>query len=211
MLLGCALLALGVGGARAATQAILGVRFDVRTKRPGDPTSTTVALFAQEEPTSPNTLVGDPSVGGATLRLVTRGTSTYDQTFSLPARGWKVYFTRHDWPVWKVLAYSNATIGGPVRSLVIRRGGYASVEGTPPPDDPRPEEFRIKLRMTGRDGAIDVVPPNPGTESGILIAIGGGDTYCVAFGGVAGGTITSNVERRFTVGRPVAEGCPVEP
>jgi arylsulfatase A-like enzyme len=36
---------------------------------------------------------------------------------------------------------------------------------------------------------ITIVPPAPGTDGAMLFTINGGDTYCVAFGGLAGGTI----------------------
>jgi hypothetical protein len=205
------LVGLAVGPAAADVQTLLGVKFDVRDARPGDPLYRSINVFAQEEPISPNTLVGDPVANGATLRIVARGaTSVYDQTFDLPAAGWKTFLTRHDWPVFKVFAYSNLETGGPVRSVIVQRGGYASPEGIPPPVEPRPSEFMIRVRLYGRDGAFDVLPPNLGTEGGVILTLGGGDTYCLGFGASAGGRIVANTARRFTIMRPQGEGCPGE-
>lgn len=194
----------------AGMQAILGIKLDVRDPRAANPASRSVYVLGQEKPESPNTVVGDPTLAGATLRLIARGGSTlYDETFELPAAGWKAFLTRHDWPVFKGFAYSNETTGGPVRSVIVQRGGFASPEGTPPPDEPRPGEFRIKVRLLGRKGAINVLPPDPGEEGGIVFTIGGGDSYCVGFGAAAGGRVIANTPRRFAVMRPTAEGCPL--
>jgi hypothetical protein len=199
-------------GLPAATQTVLGVKFDVRDPRLTDPSARSVSVFAQEEPFSDNLLVGDPTVDGATLRIVVGGSGgTHDETYALPAAGWRTYLTRHDWPVYKVYQYSNESTGGPVRSVVVQRGGYASPEGTPPPVDPRPGEFRVKLRLAGRDGPIAVRPPNPGDSGVVLLGFGGGDTYCIAFGGPSGGRVITNTSRRFAVMRPALEGCPAGP
>src|SRR5262249_19681076 len=106
--------------------------------------------------------------------------------------------------------YTNRNVGGPVRSLLIKRADYRSPEGTPPPEIPKPGPFRLKLRLLGRDGAIDALPPNPATDGGLVLTLGGGDSYCAAFGGAAGGDVTSNTERRFSIVRPTGEGCPGE-
>jgi hypothetical protein len=195
--------------AGADTRTILGGSFDVRNSRHGDASGRAVLLYATEQPTSDDVIVGDPTIDGATLRIVARGDSAaYDTTIDLPAAGWKATFTRHDWPVYKGFVFSNRTVGGPVRSLIIRRADYRSPEGTPPPEVPKPGPFRLKLRLVGHDGQIDVLPPNPGTEGGIVLTMIGGDAYCVGFGGVAGGDIVSNSERRLSIVRPTAEACP---
>ena len=54
----------------------------------------------------------------------------------------------------------------------------------------------------------DLVAPNPGTEAGVELTLGGGDTYCLVFGGAAGGRVLGNTPRRFTVRWPLAERCP---
>lgn len=207
--LALALAALLAPRAHADTQTILGTKMDVRNPSDASPARRAILVFAQESAPSPNTLVGDPTVDGATLRVVTRGgTTVSDETFVLPAAGWKVTLTRHDWPVFKSYVYSNALTGGPVRSLTIKSSGWHSPEGQPPPEEPVPGQFRLKARLLGKDGALAVVPPNPGTDAGIVLTLGTGDSYCVGFGSVAGGDILANTAARFAVRRPTAEGCP---
>lgn len=131
-----------------------------------------------------------------------------EQTFDLPAEGWNSYITRHDWPVYMGFRYTNVVTGGAVRSMTIERSGFSSPEGTPPPTEPKPGKFRVRIQLLGHDGPIDLVPPNPGTEAGVELTLGGGDTYCLVFGGAAGGTVLGNTSRRYTVRRPPGEGCP---
>jgi hypothetical protein len=38
---------------------------------------------------------------------------------------------------------------------------------------------------------VDVVPPAPGTDGGLIFTIPGGATYCVNFGGAAGGAVVN--------------------
>jgi hypothetical protein len=201
------LLLAAASAARADTQTVLGAAFDVRGA--DDPARRRVSVTAAEDVGTPNLLVGDPTVAGATLRVVVRGPGgASEQTFDLPAAGWRSYYTRHDWPVYKGLRYTNRDTGGGVRRVVVERGGYASPEGTPPPTEPQPGRFRLRLQVAARGGPVDVVPPDPGAEGGIELTLGGGDTYCVLFGGAAGGVVRANTARRFGVRAPTAEGCP---
>jgi hypothetical protein len=199
-------LALAGGGAAADTQTILGVKFDLRN--PLDPTRRAVFVTAVEGPASLDTVIGDPTVAGATLRVIARNaTDVYDQTFDLPAAGWKKTFKLHDWPVYAGFLYSNRDVGGAVKQVIIKRSGFASPEGTPPPEVPRPGIFRIKVNVSARFGPIDVLPPNPGTEAGIVLTLGNGDSYCVGFNS-ADAEILANTERRFAIRKPTSEGCP---
>jgi hypothetical protein len=199
-------LALAGGRAEADTQTILGTKFDLRN--PIDAARRTVYVTAVEGPASLDTVEGDPTVAGATLRVIARNATTvYDQTFDLPAAGWKKTFKLHDWPVYAGFLYSNRDVGGPVKQVIIKRSGFASPEGTPPPEDPGPGTFRLKASVLARFGPIDVVPPNPGTEAGIVLTLGNGDSYCVGFD-TSGGEVLANTDRRFAIRKPVSEGCP---
>jgi hypothetical protein len=202
-------LALAVGPARADTQNVLGTRFDVRDPVPTNPTRRTIQVTANEGPDALIPLRGDPTIAGATLRVIARGGGAdYDETYDLPAIGWKSTFTRHDWPVYKGFIYGNTDTGGPVMKIIIRSSGWSSPEGTPPPEEPAPGYFRVKVRLTGSGGSIGVRPPDPGTDGGIILTMGGGDSYCVAFGGAANGTVLTNTSARFAVYYPTAAGCP---
>jgi len=198
--------ALGGGHAAADTQTILGIKFDLRN--PGDPARRNLLVTAVEGPASLDTVEGDPTIAGATLRVITRSdTAVYDETFDLPAPGWKATFTLHDWPVYAGFLYSNRTTGGPVKQVIIKRNGFASPEGTPPPEDPGPGTFRMTIRLLGRFGPIGVLPPNPGTEGGIVLTLGNGDSYCVGFTSTDG-QVLANTDRRFAIQLPASEGCP---
>ncbi len=199
-------LALTCGQAWADTQTILGVKFDLRDAI--DSARRTLFVTATEGPASLDTIEGDPTIAGATLRVIARNATTvYDQSFDLPAPGWKATFKLHDWPVYAGFRYVNTVTGGPVKQVIFKRSGFASPEGTPPPEDPAPGIFRIKVGMTARFGPIDVLPPNPGTEAGIILTLGNGDSYCVGFT-AADAEILANTDRRFTIRRPTSESCP---
>jgi hypothetical protein len=210
--LGAAVLCPGVP--IAATQTILAGRFDVANPRDDDPSRRRIVAAAgtTEGPKGADAVHGNPARLGATLRVIARGKRVeYDETFALPAAGWREFLTRHDWPVYKVFSYSNARTGGPVQELIVKSSGWASPEGAPPPETPAPGYFRFKVLLQGRHGPIGVLPPDPGIAGGMVLSLGGGDTYCFAFGGDAGGSIRVNTARRFLITRPVRAGCPVDP
>jgi hypothetical protein len=197
-----------VSPAGAATQTILGGTFDLRGSLDGNPARRRVLVIGYEDVGTPNLVVGDPTVGGATLRIVVRGEAgTTEQTLDLPAAGWNAYITRHDWPVYMGFRYTNRVTGGPARTITIERSGFSSPEGTPPPTEPKPGKFRTRVQLVGLDGLIDLLPPDPGTEAGLELTLGGGDTYCLVFGGAAGGRVLGNTSRRFAIRKPATEGC----
>src|SRR5262249_13833111 len=97
---------------------------------------------------------------------------------------------------------------GPVRAALIKRAG---------------QSFTVKVALKGGLGPgpqphVTIVPPGPGTDGGMLFTINGGDTYCVAFGGRAGGTVENTPDsgtpsKEFevvsTAAMPTtAAGCP---
>jgi hypothetical protein len=115
---------------------------------------------------------GDPTVHGATLRVITNGTTPSDQTYVLDASGWRRLASA-------AYRYTGPTggDGDPVRGAVLRLA--------------RSRSATLKALIRGSTGtqSLDLVPPNTGTDGGAILQIGnGGGTYCVAFGGAAGGT-----------------------
>jgi hypothetical protein len=177
-----------------ADQTILGNLFLVKDPAPDaspDPTKRIIKVLAKES-SSPNTIVGDPTVSGATLRIIANGGTDYDQTFPMPAPGWTLTTTG--------FKYRDAGTFGAVRSAYIKA---------------RSGKFLIKAILKGSQGLITVEAPNPGTDGGGILAIAGGDSYCMAFGGAAGGTITNfppgNPFKLFKVRLPTGEGCPSSP
>jgi hypothetical protein len=53
------------------------------------------------------------------------------------------------------------------------------------------------------------MPPNTGTDGGIILSINGGGTYCAAFGADAGGTEVKDTSTLWKIINASAEGCPV--
>jgi len=74
-------LLLGATFASAADQTILGIQLLV--KNPSTPEKRTVVGKAKET-NSPNSIVGNPTVNGATLTVRADGTNPTEQTFALP-------------------------------------------------------------------------------------------------------------------------------
>ena len=64
--------------------------------------------------------------------------------------------------------------------------------------------FIIKISASAAIG-----PPNPGDDGGFILTLGGGDRYCVAFGGPAGGVEQSDTATVWQVIDATGEACPV--
>lgn len=66
--------------------------------------------------------------------------------------------------------------GYPVKKVILKRTSGGTV--------------LLKALVKGSIGtqSLDVVPPNPGDDGGIILTINGGGTYCAAFAAGAGGT-----------------------
>jgi len=185
------------GWAGAADQTILGRSFIVRN--PGAADKRKVTSVAKEE-ASPNTVTGDPTVagsaGGAILTVIANGANPTTQTFNLPQNS-----TPSGKPFWRVsgtnaFKYKDAKgVNGAVKSVTIKK----TPGGT----------FSIKIQIRGKNGPLNVVPPNPGTDGFFTLKIGGGDLYCVKFG--VDGTVINKNGTLFKVRRPVIEGCPGGP
>ncbi len=174
------------GSADAATQAILGKKLQIRDTT-GDPAKRRVSASAQERGSS-DTIVGNPTAGGATLLVIANGATDSSQTFDLPGSGWS--------PIGS-LGYRWSNRGAPLNP--VRR---ASIKKT------SSGTFRLKIDVRAGNGMVDIVPPNPGSSGGFVFTIAGGDSYCVAFGGSAGGVTQRNDARQWMMKRPTAAACP---
>src|SRR5262245_58321604 len=158
-----------VAVAYAADQTILGKSFSVKAK-PGDATKTNVSTSADEKNSS-NTLVGNPTLssgGGAILSISEDGGTPASQTFPLPQGT-----SSKGKPFWsgdtaKGFKYSDSKgEQGPVKSVSVKLK-----KGT----------FTIKVSVTGKNGAVLILPPDPGTSACVAIKLGTGDRYSVQFG-----------------------------
>jgi hypothetical protein len=196
-LLAAGLLLAIAGSAAAADQTVKGTLLTVKDPAPGvDATARLVSATAKETQ-SPETIVGNPtfpgSAGGAILTLIANGTSPSSQTFNLPQGT-----TSTGKPFWVAVGASGFRYKdpkgdqGPVKILTIKRTPSAI--------------FSIKAKLTGKNGTINVLPPNPGTDGYLTLTITGGDRYCVKYG--ADGKVTNTSNKAFKVRRPEIEGCP---
>lgn len=173
-----ALVALCAAGAPAADQTILGRVLLVR--------SSVVRVAGIEDGT--NTVVGDPRVMGATLRIYANGTTDSSQTISLPAQYWEANFQNG----YGFFPRGNA---GAVKYVRIRKS-FAN-------------KFFLKAKLLASLGPVTVVPPNLGDDGGMVLTIPGGDRYCTTFGGASGGMETADAADIWRIVRATAEpGCP---
>jgi hypothetical protein len=211
-------LAAGEGGsADSGTQTVLGEKLLVK----GTATSTSgrkIFVSAAEGPGTGGasgsipTLVGDPTKDGATLQLITRGPGrSYDQTIDLPAEGWQAAASAAGPQAGKAYQF-RANLGHAVRFVWIGSTGPSSPAASSPREAGQASSstFRIKIKVYD-DPSLAVLPPGPGAEGGAILTLGGGDRYCIAFGGAAGGDIEANRDRTFAVKSPTGKGCPDVP
>jgi len=181
-----ALLSWSTDHAGAATQSVLGKKFQVKNPDAGDSTKRKVIALARERASSA-TIVGNPLTDGAVVQVIANGATDSDHTFNLAKEGWSAIGTVG-------FKYSSRIPGGAVRSALLKRTPSGM--------------FMIKLVVQGRGGPIVVVPPNPGDDGGFILKLTGGDSYCVAFGGAAGGTETADDSHMWAVRNPSASACP---
>src|SRR5262245_59530228 len=142
------MLLLTAPAAGAADQQILGRKLLVG-ETTGYGGRRVIIVQGKESPTTV-TLTGDVSLLGATLEVIANGGSDSVQTFSLPAAGWRTQASR--------ILYGGLTADDPVRRVILgQSGGGALLQAT------------IKA-ATG----IQLVPPNPGEDGGLVLELGGG-------------------------------------
>jgi hypothetical protein len=177
-----ALLATVPFAAGAANQTVLGNM--LRVKDPSTPANRRITVRAREVDTD-DTIVGDPSTEGATVAIVVHGNTPTNQTYDLPP-GQSPLTGRFFWsgdPERGFTYRDRLGENGPVKSAQIKLSS-----GT----------FQIKVEVDGAHGAVDVVPPNPGTDGCVLFSLNQGDSYSVQF---SGGLMTSDAHR-FQVAHP---------
>jgi len=176
--------------ARAADQTVLGRTLVV--KNPSTPERRSVTAKASEKH-SDATLVGDPTAGGASVTFTLDGPTPSAAAFPLPAGTSGVTGK----PFWSGNALKGFTYrdpkgeNGPVKSAQVKQRGTT---------------FQLAVAVDGKLGEVELVPPGPGAGC-VLLTIGGGDSYSVAF---TSGTRTATPVL-FKVSRPTAEGSCIPP
>jgi acetyl esterase/lipase len=185
--LGALLVLASLVPARAADQTVQGTQLVI--KDPSTPDKRKITVKAKET-ASDDTIVGDPAVDGASVTITANGTNPSTDTYALPGG---TSPTTHK-PYWS----GDASTGfkytdskgenGPVRTaqLKLRKG-----------------VFQIKIVVDGKHGTVDVVPPAPGSDACVLLAVVDGDSYSVRF---AGGELTNQGAVLFKITKPTGEG-----
>jgi hypothetical protein len=136
-------------------------------KNPDGPESRRVTYKASSKI---DNFFGNPTTGGATLNLKL---DSVTQCFHMPPSGW----SRNG----RAYAYADpAGLYGPIKVAQWRQSGNGSIVN--------------KVVILGKNGPVDIVPPNPGTQGDATFHVGGGADYCAS---TAGGTIRPNDAKRF--------------
>src|SRR5262249_39086848 len=163
--------------AYAADQTILGKSRTVKDPTAGvDPLKRSIKGSAKEKGSS-SPLVGNPtlagSAGGALLDIFANGTHPTSQEFPLPQG-----VSSTGKPFWSAsgstgFKYKDSKGDqGPVKSVVVKKSANGA--------------FSIKVKLTGKNGTINVIPPNTGTSGCMALKLGtsaaAGDRYSVQFG-----------------------------
>jgi cysteine-rich repeat protein len=196
--------------AHAASEIILGKK--VLIANPASTARTFLGL-GKEKPTDIGLpgqkgldAADDPVANGATLTIVASGTTSSSQTFTLPAGA----FGGPTLPGWKqtpvgYIYKDPQRLNGPVKVVLIKR-------------TPR-DVAMMKAKVVGTDPGtsaltdLDIEPPNLGDEAGMILSINGGNSYCVRWGGPAGGNEKQDTATKFMIVSdstvPTTEaGCP---
>ena len=192
----------GVGVAFAAEQTILGKSLSVKDPKIGDATKRSIKVSGKEK-ASPNTIVGNPTFtgpsGGGVLQVFAFGGTPTSQTYLLP-QGTSVVTGRPFWTSSGTTTYKYKDLRGEqsaVKTVAIKRSASGA--------------FSIKAKVLGRNGAVIVIPPNPGTSACVALQIGSsqvfGDRYSMQFGTES--RIKNKDGRIFKAKNPTMQGvCP---
>ena len=189
VLAGAAAVAAAMGVALAANQTILGK--SLTAKNPATPDRRKVVVVGKEK-VSPNTIVGTPTMTGATLTIMLNGANPTSETFVLN-QGTSIAGK----PFWTQAGLNGFKYRDPkgeqsaVRLVLIK----LAPSGT----------FTVKAVVAGKlDGSTVLVPPNPGTDGCAVLALTGGDAYHLEYG--SDGIVKNVSARLFKVKKPQTEG-----
>lgn len=153
----------------------------------GDVLRRKVVVTAKDGPSSAAFAGGDPTLGGATLRIVTAGGTPSDLVVPLYPAAWQPSGSGG-------FRYLLRSPDGSIVSASLAR----SAKGI----------AKLKVQLKGVAG---IVPPAPGDEAIVVVSIAGGNAWCVGFGGAAGGSETRDDARTWLVRKPVTSMCPPPP
>lgn len=169
-------------------QAIRGKSIAIQNPVPSDSSRRKVTIDASESGSSAVVDVDTLLVNGATLVVTAEGAQDSAQSFFLPAASWKRAGSTG-------AVYADKTgSNGPVSSVSLSKSSSGVT--------------KLKVKILGKsDVALLIVPPTPGSEAHVRFTVNGGGTYCVGFGGAAGGTVKNTGPFLFRVTNPTASVC----
>jgi phospholipase C len=173
---------------RAADQTVLGDQLLV--KNPSTPDRRKIKVKAKEF-ASDDTIMGDPVADGATLTIRMSSVTPDSEVYNLPA-GTSPITSKPFWSgdAQKGFRYKDPKgENGPVARALLKKRNNG--------------EFQIRVVISGKLGPVAVVPPNPGVDGCVLLALNGGDSYSVNF---ATGTPINKGATLFKVSKPTQEG-----
>jgi hypothetical protein len=153
-------------------------------KNPSDPSARKVLWLVKEAAPNDDMVNGDPVTSGSTLNLKLDANT---QCFHMPSSGW----SNVDGIGFKYADPMGVLGEGLVKKAQIKRtpGGV----------------FQIKVIISGKNGAVNIVPPNPGTQGDMNFHINVGHQYC---GSTAGGMLNPNDAVTFKAkGAPAPASC----
>ncbi|MDX2169531.1 MAG: endonuclease/exonuclease/phosphatase family protein [Deltaproteobacteria bacterium] len=170
--LSAALLALGMAATAPADERLVqGKLLAVKDPKPGDPSKRSLKLRAVEKQSS-DVVSGDPTLplgaGGAVVEVAVNGAVDSAQIYQLPQG------TRADGdPFWSASSggfrYADPDgEQGPVAAVRLERSSGGAL--------------KMSVDLRGRHAALDIVPPNLGTDGFVALRLSGGDRYCAGFG-----------------------------
>lgn len=171
-------------------QPLSGKKLIIKDPKPEDPAKRKIIVLASEIGSDDTLDPAAVAANGAILTITAEGATPSSQMFALPAP-WTLTGSTGA----KYLDKTGAN--GPVKLALLKKAGSG--------------KFKLKVLINGKLGPgpqphVTVVPPNPGTGASVLLHVTGGDAYCVAFGGAAGGEL-ENTPEAFTVKDPTAQAC----
>ena len=192
----------GVFAANASTvppQVVRGKSLVIQNPKVEDPRKRKITVAASESASTATIDLAALLANGATLTVSAQGpdagaegNQVYSQTFPLPALSWTRLGTTG-------ARYADKTgAHGPVTSVTVVR----SASGV----------FTLKTTILGKNGPgaqphVVVLPPNPGIQGQVRLEVDGGASYCVGFGGAAGGTVVNQGATLFKVTNPTTAVC----
>jgi hypothetical protein len=171
--------------------AIRGKSIVVQNPNTDDPSKRKITVVASES-ASVTLDLATLLANGAILTVSAEGPQQlYTQSFSLPGPWIPIGTTG--------ARYSDKSgVNGPVQSVRLSRTTAGGA--------------KLKIKILGKLGPgegphLTVVPPNPGTAAEVRLQVNGGETYCVGFGGDAGGSVVNKGPFLFRVANPTAAVC----